>query len=87
MSDFDPILTIVFLIISFSICSEVWKKYFVSCEKCGGRFILDSHKNPKGDDISKKVNFFLVNIPRRNIETWKCESCDHQEIKKYWSSR
>jgi hypothetical protein len=38
-----------------------------------------------GINLSKRMTVSIWKGPRKNIEVWKCETCDHQETKRYWS--
>jgi uncharacterized protein with PIN domain len=71
--------------IAASIGYEVWRHYFRRCSKCGGKIRLDEYKDSMGHNITKKVSISFWKGPRRNTETWKCQSCGDTEVDKYWS--
>jgi hypothetical protein len=84
-SDIDPITIVIIFVITAHVCWLIWKNYFQKCNVCGGKFRQDSYKDSMGHNISKSVTVSIWNGPRRNTEVWKCQSCDYQETKKYWT--
>ena len=85
MNTIDPLTVIVGIAITINICWFIWRSYFQKCKKCGGKFRKISYKDSMGINLSKRVTISIWKGPRKNIEVWKCETCDHQETKRYWS--
>ena len=71
--------------IAASIGYEVWRHYFRRCSKCGGKIRLDEYNDSMGMNITKTVTFSFWKSPRKNTDTWKCQSCGDTEVHKYWS--
>ena len=84
MENIDPITFIFYSLIFLGIVYEIRKHFFQKCEKCGGKFKMDSHKVSMGHNISKNVSFSYWRGPRMYTEIWKCQSCDHEQTIKYW---
>lgn len=74
-----------FVAIAAYIGHQIWYSYFRKCSKCGGKIRLDKYKDSMGHNVTKTTTVSFWKGPRKNTEIYKCQSCDHTEIHKYWS--